>query len=176
MDKVSYKNKNTIIKQNLDINFRRYPLVNDRDNVYNLLAGTGFFSKEELDTAVELIDEKLQLDEKSSYRFIFAESESILIGYTCYGHIPLTKSSFDLYWIAVNVKYQDHGIGQIIMSQTEASIRLSGGTAMYADTSSREQYHPTRKFYQSCGFREAAYFRDFYAPGDGKIVFAKNLI
>ncbi|MBN2038445.1 MAG: GNAT family N-acetyltransferase [Spirochaetes bacterium] len=167
--------KNILSKQNLSITFRRYPVKNDFDNVYRLLEDTGFFSNEELNTAIELIDEKLQLGNKSTYKFVFAESGNRLVGYTCYGLVPLTKSSYDLYWIGVDTAFQGNGIGHILMSQTEISVKKSGGSAVYADTSSREQYSPTRRFYLSCGFREAAYFKDFYAPGDGKIVFVKEL-
>ena len=34
---------------------------------------------------------------------------------------------------------------------------------------------PTRAFYASLGYRAAGEFPDFYAPGDGKIVFSKAL-
>ena len=49
------------------------------------------------------------------------------------------------------------------------------GTALYAETSGRLQYAPTRSFYRRCGYREAAVFADFYAPGDDKVVFEKHL-
>jgi hypothetical protein len=50
-----------------------------------------------------------------------------------------------------------------------------GGARLYAETSSRPQYAPTRAFYRAAGFDPAAELPDFYAPGDGKVVFAKLL-
>ncbi|MFH0974983.1 MAG: GNAT family N-acetyltransferase [Spirochaetota bacterium] len=159
----------------LPIDFRNEPRKEDRINVRKLLRLTGFFSDEELIVAIELIEEKLSLGKRSTYEFIFAEIEGSLIGYTCYGLIPLTKASYDLYWIAVSPNQQGNGIGRILLSMTEDSIKQSGGLQIYSETSSRKQYLPTRKFYKSCGYKKGAYFPDFYYPGDGKVIFFKML-
>lgn len=154
---------------------RDMPNREDCVKVRELLEGTGFFSDEELQTAVELIEEKLMQGDASTYQFVFAEHEQTLLGYTCYGLIPLTQSSYDLYWIGVNKDYRGYGIGKKLLKYTENLIKNSGGTQLYSETSSRQQYLPTRKFYLSCGYRQGAYFPDFYCPGDGKIIFLKNL-
>ncbi len=158
-----------------DISLREQPVKEDCEKVYRLLSDTGFFSEEEIDTAIELIEEKISLGEGSSYRFLFAGEKDTFLGYSCYGLIPLTKASYDLYWIAVDTGKQGRGIGRFLLSRTEALIKASGGCGIYVDTSSREQYLPTRKFYLSSGYRKASYYRDFYSPGDGKIVFYKKL-
>ena len=44
---------------------------------------------------------------------------------------------------------------------------------MYAETSSRALYEPTRAFYERCGYRAEARMEAFYAPGDDKIVYMK---
>jgi hypothetical protein len=46
---------------------------------------------------------------------------------------------------------------------------------MYVETSSRPQYGPTRTFYRRLGYRSAAELPDFYGPGDGQVIFAKQL-
>jgi ribosomal protein S18 acetylase RimI-like enzyme len=161
--------------QNFNYILRNKPLPEDCTSIRMLLARTGFFSEAEINTGVELVEEKLIQGDRSSYRFIFAEAEKKLLGYTCYGLIPLTHASYDLYWIAVDPDCQGNGIGKVLLSKTEESIRESGGMRVYADTSSRKQYYPTRKFYLSCGYRKAANLPDFYTQGDGKIVFVKGL-
>ncbi len=35
--------------------------------------------------------------------------------------------------------------------------------------------HELIAFYLRCGFRREAFLPDFYAPGDGKLIFVKNL-
>jgi ribosomal protein S18 acetylase RimI-like enzyme len=54
-------------------------------------------------------------------------------------------------------------------------MRKAGAKAIYADTSSSDRYAPTRGFYQRMGFVEQARLADFYAPGDGKIIYVKPL-
>jgi hypothetical protein len=34
---------------------------------------------------------------------------------------------------------------------------------------------PTHRFYERCGYRQAAFLEDFYAPGDGKVIFVRSL-
>lgn len=147
----------------------------DLDTVRRLVRATGFFSEEEEAIALELVEERLLEGEASDYRFLFAERDREVLGYSCYGRIPLTQSSFDLYWIVVDPQAQGNGVGRRLIRATEAAAMEAGSTALYAETSSRPQYAPTRAFYLGCGYAIAAEFPDFYAPGDGKVVFVKQL-
>ncbi len=143
--------------------------------VRRLVEATGFFHPEEIDIAQELVDERLAKGEASGYLFLFAEEGGELVGYSCYGIIPLTVASWDLYWIAVHPSRQGTGLGRRLLAATETRIREAGGTAAYAETSGRPQYEPTRAFYTRCGYDTAAVFDDFYAPGDAKYVFVKRV-
>jgi len=50
--------------------------------------------------------------ENVHFAFITAEQNGSLVGYACYGPIAGTKSSYDLYWIAVHPELQGRGLGQ----------------------------------------------------------------
>ena len=143
--------------------------------VMELVAETGFFSAAEVAVAGELLEDRLTRGPASDYRFVLADRAGRLAGYCCFGPIPLTQSSFDLYWIVVRPGTQRSGLGRRLLAMAETAARDLGATAMYVDTSSRAQYTPTRAFYERSGYRTAADFPDFYAPGDGKIVFVKRL-
>jgi GNAT superfamily N-acetyltransferase len=143
--------------------------------VTELASATGFFAAAEVAIAGELVEARLAQGLASGYRFVFAERAGRLEGYCCYGPVPLTQSSFDLYWIVVHPAAQRTGLGRRLLSTAETTALGLGGTAMYVDTSSRAQYTPTRLFYRRLGYRLAAEFPDFYAPGDGKVVFIKRL-
>ena len=39
----------------------------------------------------------------------------------------------------------------------------------------RPPYAPTRGFYLRCGYYQAALLKDFYAPGDDKVIYAKDV-
>lgn len=159
---------------NFPIRFRVQIAPPDREHIFSLTAATGFFSEAEIAVAVELADDKLANGAESTYRFIFAEIAGQTVGYSCYGPIPCTISSFDLYWIAVHPDFQGRGIGRRILRETEKQIVSSGGTRIYVDTAGREQYRPTRDFYASCGYRQAAVLDHFYAPADAKVIFLKE--
>ncbi len=159
----------------LPLRFRDEPTGDDRAMVRALTAATGFFSAEEVAVAVELVEARLAQGLASGYRFLFAERYGRLDGYVCYGPIALTRSSFDLYWIAVRPDSQRTGLGRRLMEVAEGRARELGATAMYVETSSRPQYEPTRAFYRRLGYRPAAELPDFYGPGDGQVIFAKQL-
>lgn len=161
--------------KNISIKFRFSACEEDVARVKNMVEATGFFSPEEVDIAIELVNERLAKGDASGYFFIFAEHENRTVGYTCYGPILGTKHSYDLYWIVVHPDFQGHGIGRKLMTESELAMLKMGGRRTYVDTSSREQYSPTRAFYGNCGYVEEAVLRDFYSPGDSKIIFSKTL-
>lgn len=155
--------------------YRQQIQPSDIEVIAGIVESSGFFSDEEIEIAIQLAEEKMDQKEASSYRFLFAEDDHRVLGYTCYGLIPATSFSYDIYWIVVANDLQGQGLGKLLMAATEKLIGSSGGKQIYAETSSRDQYNPTRKFYESCGYRQEAFLKNFYAEGDGKIIYAKVL-
>ena len=161
----------------LHLTFRKSPSDDDPDKIRAIVEATGFFSDEEVEISVELVRERLLHGTESGYYFLFAENNTgKLVGYTCYGPVTGTQSSFDLYWIVVDNDFQAYGIGKLLDGMTIELVKEMGGTRIYAETSSRDQYEPTRIFYRKAGYNEAASLEDFYAPGDGKIIFVKKVV
>jgi len=146
----------------------------DIDLVRTVTAATGFFSVNEVDVAVELVEAAFGQGAASGYLFLLAEHDGAMCGYTCFGRVPCTEASFDLYWIVVAPAYQGQGIGNRLLMRTEELIHDDGGRQVYAETSSRAQYRPTRSFYRHTGFRQAARLENFYAAGDDKIIYCKS--
>lgn len=156
--------------------FRDTVSLHDRDVVKSIVERTGFFRSDEVAVAVELVDERLSHSDASGYHFIFAETRTgDVAGYACYGPIACTVASFDLYWIAVEPRFQRHGIGRQLLAAVETRVAEAGGQRIYVDTSSKSQYAPTRNFYQSSGFRCEAQLSDFFAPGDDRVIYVKPI-
>ncbi len=155
--------------------YRVAPREGDSPWVRQAAAATGFFSPAEVEVAVELVDDWIAKGSRSDYRFLFLESDGMRSGYACYGPIACTISSHDLYWIVVHPDFQRFGLGRKIMAEVESRVRAEGGTRIYADTSGRPQYEPTRSFYERSGFEVAARLTDFYAPGDDKVIYVRKL-
>jgi ribosomal protein S18 acetylase RimI-like enzyme len=158
-----------------DLSYRQEVLVADQEAVRAIVSASGFFSDEETVIAVELVEARLLQGEKSGYFFLFAEQAGKVAGYTCFGPIPGSLHSYDLYWIAVDDRLRHRGIGKDLLSRSEAMIGQRGGKRIYIETSARPQYEKTVAFYRACGYRQEAFLEDFYAPGDSKIIFLKVL-
>lgn len=157
------------------LEWRSAVMPDDVGRVKSLVASTGFFNAAEVEIAGELVTERLTKGLRSGYHFILAERGSGLVAYACYGPIEGTQTSFDLFWIAVAPEEQRKGLGVQVYSRAEAAMRKAGARQIYVDTSSSDRYAPTRGFYQRMGFQEEARLPDFYAPGDGKVIYAKAL-
>lgn len=158
-----------------NVSIRKDVRPGDPDVVREITDSTGFFYPDETDVAVELVTERLEKGPSSGYHFCFAEVDSRTVGYTCFGPIACTKASFDLYWIVVHADYRGGGIGKILMAETEKAMGEMGCKRIYVETSSRDQYKPTRAFYLHFGYEEDAVLEDFYGPEDSKVIYRKIL-
>ena len=162
-------------KKSDPIRLRNNARVSDRQVIQEIVKSTKFFNEQEINVAVELINEWFDKGEASGYYFLFAEKNDKTVGYSCYGPIPGTVASYDLYWIAVHNTYRGKGIGKKLLEATEQVIQKMGGQRIYVETSSRPQYTPTRGFYQKCHYKMEAVLQDFYAPADSKCIFVKEI-
>jgi ribosomal protein S18 acetylase RimI-like enzyme len=148
----------------------------DIEAVRSLVAATDFFTTEEVTIAAELVEERVGRGPESGYAFVLAEEAGgRLAGFSCYGPIAGAPGRFDLYWIVTRPARQRSGLGRELIIRTEAAISAAGGKRVYVETSGRDQYAPTRAFYRACGYRRVAELADFYADGDAKAIFAKDI-
>ena len=143
--------------------------------VRQICESTGFFYPEEVDTAVELVEDRLLKGPRCGYHFLFAEDNGRTVGYTSFGPIACTRESYDLYWIVVAGDYRGNGLGTRLLEASEESIASFGGSRVYIETSARPDYLPTRAFYLARGYAQVAELEDFYAPGDAKAMYLKVL-
>ena len=156
------------------------PLVAaDRSGVFRILENAGNFTPEEVATALELIDEWLELGEHSGYLTYVLEARdsdtSEVLGYVSFGPTPLTESTFDLYWIAVDKSKHRGGVGKRLLKFTEEEIVRRGGKMLLIETSSQETYGGTIQFYERTGYELVGKIPEYYKPGDDKLIFAKRL-
>jgi ribosomal protein S18 acetylase RimI-like enzyme len=144
-----------------------------RTEVEEIVRATGVFSEIEVAVALEVFDAgaRAQID----YELIGAFSASRLLGYACFGPTPATDHTYDLYWIAVRPEAQRTGAGTALMAEVERRLASRAARMVVIETSSREDYAPTREFYNRLGYAEAARLRDFYAAGDDRVVLSKRM-
>jgi ribosomal protein S18 acetylase RimI-like enzyme len=151
----------------------------DRSLIKRMVISSGKFNDVEIAAALELVDAALQEGEKSGYIFALlggAREHAPALGYACYGPVPLTQGTFDLYWIVVDPAAQKRGFGRRLLEYVEGDVVRRGGRMLLIETSSQESYGATIRFYERSGYRLAARIRNFYRIGDDKLVFQKELV
>jgi ribosomal protein S18 acetylase RimI-like enzyme len=146
-----------------------------RSAIEEILRAAGVFREDEVAVALELVDAVLERPGHPDYAFAVAEVNGEAAGYACWGPTPCTLGTFDLYWIAVHPRRQGRGIAGSLLRAAESDMAARGGRLSVIETSSLPRYEPARRFYRRTGYEEAARLRDFYAPGDDKVVFVKHL-
>ena len=137
---------------NPGVTIRRALTPADRAPLDELIRATGFFNREEIDIALELVDDRLVQGEASHYRFLVAEVAGRVAGYACWGAILGAQASADLYWIAVHPREQGKKAGAALLQAAEDWMAAEGRTRVYVETATRAQYLPTRRFYLACGY------------------------
>ena len=140
-----------------------------------ILRSTPEFQPHEVPVAEELIDAFLASPQESGYRILVAEGGGSVVGYVCYVETPLTKGTWDVYWIAVDSGTRGGGVGKALMSAAEKDIEGSGGRLVVIETSGTAGYNSTRRFYAAIGYSEVARIADYYDVGDSLVILVKRL-
>ncbi len=150
--------------------------MEDKPKLEKILVDTQNFNEAEIDVAVELIDTYINVKDSGGYEIFVDEGENgIINGYVCIGQRPLTKSTFDLYWIAVNPKVQSKGIGSGLIKYIEDYIKNKNGKLILIETSGKPAYEKERKFYEKNLYNKITEIKDFYDEGDSLVIYGKYI-
>lgn len=146
----------------------------DREQLFSLVGEIENFNAAEIALAREVIGDALR-SEQNGYRLLVAvDRTDRLYGFICFGPVPITETSFDLYWIAVRPREARRGIGSLLLSTMEGEL-AGRGNRVYVDTSSTAAYDSARAFYERHGYDVACVLPDFYRAGDDKIIYVKDV-
>lgn len=153
------------------------PLIpDDREKIARLLRQRGIFNEKEVQVALDIIDETLHRPDKKDYQIFCAVNGSdSLAGYVCFGPIPMTEASYDLYWIVVGKRFSRKGLGGKLLGFMEEFVAREGARRIYVETSSTAPYQAARSFYEKHGYQLVCSLKDFYREGDHKMIFMKEV-
>lgn len=159
----------------MQLTFRTIPITADIERVREIVESTKFFYDHEVVIAAELVAERISDGEETGYYFVFGELDGVTVSYSCFGPISMSKTSFDLFWIATHNDYRGKGIGRKVLDETCRIAREMGCSILIAETSGLPHYEPTRAFYINNGFILEARLSDFYAMGDDKVFYTRRI-
>jgi len=153
----------------------RYTRPDDKPKILSMLRETNFFRPQELLIAEEVLDDALAEGANGHYQSFAAEEDGEIVGWICFGPTPCTVDTFDIYWLVVTPQKQRNGVGAYLMQYATNLIRSRNGRMIVAETSGHSRYHSTRRFYERMNYSPVSRVRDFYALGDDKVIYVKNL-
>lgn len=147
----------------------------DRSQVLALIDQPRFFRPDELAVAEELFDEAISKGSSSGYFSRILWDGGKIRGWICFGPTPCTVGTFDIYWIVVAAGHHGKGHGQTLIKHAEREMRAMGARIAIIETASREDYMPSRRFYDRAGYTIASQVPDFYTDGDDRVIYTKRL-
>ncbi|MCZ6602187.1 MAG: GNAT family N-acetyltransferase [Planctomycetota bacterium] len=159
-------------RESLDAMIREV-MADDTGALRDLLGGVDAFRPEEVDCALDVVADFLGGD-RDYQPFILWEGDRPA-GYVCFGKVPLTQTTYDLYWIAVGPGFRRRGYGRRLMEFFIDRVRQEGGRLAVSETSSLPGYADARKLYIQCGFQEKARLEGYYREGDDLIIYTRSL-
>jgi ribosomal protein S18 acetylase RimI-like enzyme len=142
----------------------------DLDGVRLVLDSTGLFPSSMVEEMAEPF-----LSGKAPHLWLVALSEDGVSGFAYCEPERMTDGTHNLLAIAVASDHQRSGVGAAMVRQVESSVRDQNGRLLLVETSTDPDQDGARSFYLKNGFTEEARIRDFYAPGQTKVVFWKKL-
>jgi ribosomal protein S18 acetylase RimI-like enzyme len=152
----------------------RPPEASQRPQIADIVKATGMFRADEIDVALEVFDSFCDAPGKDYWAVGAYSRPDTIDGFAFYGSTPCTVGTWDLYWIVVHPSSQGNGIGRGLLEHAERHMRSAGARMCVIETSSRDDYSMTRRFYLACGYQEVARIADFYAVGDDRVTYAKQ--
>ncbi|WP_419906124.1 N-acetyltransferase family protein [Hoeflea sp.] len=136
-----------------------------------VLEGTNLFPQEMLP---EMLSAFLSGD-KDLGHWLTCEKEGVAIGFCYAAPEQLAEGTWNMLAIAILPEEQGIGAGKALVNRLESDLRSNGQRILIVDTSGTDGFTDTREFYRKNGYIEEARIRDFWAPGDDKVVFWKAL-
>ncbi len=136
----------------------------------------GVFNAEEVATVQELFEDYLKDAVASGYHFLSYRENDQVLGFVCWGPVPLSQSTVDLYWIVTAPTASRRGVAAALFQAMETAVRALGRWLIVIWTSSRPGYEPARRFYERVGCTLAVQIPEFYDRGDDLCVYTRYLV
>jgi ribosomal protein S18 acetylase RimI-like enzyme len=126
--------------------------------------------------AIELLEAVLVPPEGNTYEaLLLVDEQDQPQAYACFGHTPMTESTFDLYWMVTAAAQRGKGLGAQLLTAVENELQRRRMRRIRVETSSLEGQGGALRFYQRCGYRVVGTIADFYRPGDDLLTLVKEL-
>ncbi|MEM9927546.1 MAG: GNAT family N-acetyltransferase [Cyanobacteria bacterium P01_D01_bin.50] len=161
----------------------RLAKADDTEAIMNLADVIGLFEGEELEVLGDMLGGYFEGSLGEGHSWVVCEDAGV-VGVAYFAPEQYAYGVYNLYFIAVHPKHQGKGYGTAVLQYVEKTLREKGDKPLthalrdrllLVETSGLPNFELTRKFYRKQGYEEEARIRDYYKPGDDKIIFRKAL-
>lgn len=152
--------------------------TNDLVSVIELAVINNMFGANELDGLIDAFHGAFGDASAARRWFVSTTNDDRVVAAAYLAPEPFADRFWNLYFIAVDPARHGQGVGTALLTHVEDVLRAAGegqARVLIVETSSTDPYTAARAFYRARGYHEEARIRDFYGPGDDKIVFWKKL-
>jgi ribosomal protein S18 acetylase RimI-like enzyme len=119
------------------------------------------------------------IGEAGEDRWTVATRDGTVVGAAYVAPESFGDRVWNLLFISVDPAEQGRGTGALLIGDVERWLRERGeevARVLIVETSSTDQYRGARAFYLRRDFTEEARIREYYGPGDDKVVFWRSLV
>ena len=147
----------------------------DFDALVAFTGASGLFSPEELDEVRGMMAAHFDGELGPDHRWDVYDDGGVT-GVAYCAPEQLTDGVWNLYMLVIDPNRQGGGQGAALVRHVEQVLSAKGACLLLIETSGVDGFERTRTFYEKCGYVEEARIRDYFGPGDAKVVFWKSLI
>jgi ribosomal protein S18 acetylase RimI-like enzyme len=152
--------------------------ISDEPAVAELAVGNDMFTAEEVGELTASFRDTVAGGPGGHRWWIATTASGDVAGAAYVAPEPFADRVWNVYFLAVSPTLHGGGTGTQLMEHVEHELGRAGqdlARVLLVETSNSEQYAGARGFYRARGFDEEALIREFYGPGDDKVVFWKRV-
>jgi GNAT superfamily N-acetyltransferase len=153
----------------------RTATLDDVDAVRQIAIGTGLFDDESWPDVEEVMLASIRGELHDHSWVVLEDAERCVVAASYFAPEPFSFRMWNMYFLGVLPGHQGDGSGGALVAHVEQTLRNKGERVLIIETSGVPSFESTRQFYRNQGYVEEARIREFYGPGDDKVVFWKAL-
>ena len=147
----------------------------DTEALISLCQAIGLFEPDELEELNSMLSAYFEESPTGDRQWLINEEDGKLISVAYYAEETFANGVFNLLLIGVRPDLQQQGQGTKLLHYIEQELKNRGGRILIIETSGLASFEATRAFYQKNGYDREACIREYYNPGEDKIIFRKAL-
>ena len=148
------------------------PTRGDADGIAHPIHDCGLFSLGEAEGFVSMLPDLLSDPEA---RWLSIAEGGRIVGAAYLSLERMSEDVWNLWFIGLARAVRGRGGGSALLAAAERTAKGEGGRLLLVETSSGEALEGARAFYAARGYDREGAIRDYYAPGEDKVIFRKGL-